>query len=127
MFTLQSIPKFCVSFLTNPCRFKSTFTNLRGRHPKAGNFNTLFTESDDARTLNEMYRALDKTDSWSRLAKSESPSLDNAIWERIGPHLKYNHSGASYGCSLSRLHYIAQNGWSKYVREFRRFNLEKKD
>lgn len=73
-----------------------------------------------AKTCADGYRAIDKLKLWDWLATYEP---ENGFMFCVHPNmslithaLDYNpHSGASWGCMLRTLQYIAQNGWVTYV------------
>ena len=75
-----------------------------------------------AKTCADGYKAVSKTELWDWLACYEPQPNSGFMFSShsnlliISNALEYdNHSGASWGCMMRTLQYIAKHGWDTYV------------
>jgi len=95
-----------------------------------GNFDTLNLPKWDREMIESGFQAVESVEGgWEHLRTYEPPEDKGFMFSRPPPkgqeiedavlHRYGGHSGASYGCTMRVLQYIAKVGWDQYAEEMR--------
>lgn len=86
--------------------------------------NGRMADKSDAEMMQDMYDAITKADAWEFVKKDPGDGgfmfcEDNMI-HKIESHMKHlgAHSGASFGCMMRMMQYIARKGEEEVKKEF---------
>lgn len=86
-----------------------------------GDFSALPISKSTKEMLSDAYNAISQNELWDYMKTYEPNngfmfSQPTSEILRINRSLKYDgHSGASYGCTMREMQFIAKNGWESYV------------
>jgi hypothetical protein len=77
----------------------------------------------DMKMCKDMYDAVEKAEAWDWLRNFNGESFmfcQDPMIGKITEHMEFwkDHSGASFGCTMRSMEYIAKHGWNKFVEGF---------
>jgi hypothetical protein len=77
----------------------------------------------DMKMCKDAYDACEKAEAWDWLRKFNGESFmfcQDPMIGKITEHMKFwkDHSGASFGCTLRSMEYIANHGWNNFAEGF---------
>jgi hypothetical protein len=75
----------------------------------------------DVKYLSDAYNAITEAECWEHMKNFNDESFmfsQAPFLNKIQSHMKMldNHSGASFGCIMRQMEYIAKKGWEQYVK-----------
>ena len=83
---------------------------------------------DDAQLFSDAYQAITVTKNWDKIKNFGSDPSETSFMFSNAPFLKDiqnnmkmldYHSGASYGCMMRQMEYIAKHDWNSFVQNFK--------
>lgn len=94
-----------------------------------GDFQSLKMDDWNREMLEDAYKAVTKANRWDFLRRTDVPGPNGFMfsdWPQmkdIDTFMEYGgHSGASYGCVMREMEYIAKRGWDAFALKYGRKN-----